>query len=79
MTHSKPHPEIYLFACEKIGVKPEDAYAIEDSYNGIRSATSGGLRTIMVPDLLPANDEMHELAEIVLDNLNDVIKYLDKM
>ena len=79
VTHSKPHPEIYLFACEKIGVKPEDAYAIEDSYNGIRSATSGGLRTIMVPDLLPANDEMRELAEIVLDNLNDVIKYLDKM
>jgi HAD superfamily hydrolase (TIGR01509 family) len=79
VTHSKPHPEIYLFACEKIGVKPEDAYAIEDSYNGIRSATSGGLRTIMVPDLLPANDEMHELAETILNDLNEVIEYLDKM
>jgi hypothetical protein len=33
----------------------------------------------MVPDLLPANDEMKELAETVLDDLNDVIEYLDKM
>ena len=32
---------------------PYDAYAIEDSYNGIRAASRGCLRPIMVPDLLP--------------------------
>lgn len=78
VAHSKPHPEIYLFACEKIGVEPKDAYAIEDSYNGVRSASSGGLRTIMVPDLLPSNNEMKELAEIVLDDLEEVVKYLNE-
>ena len=73
---SKPDPEIYLLACEKIGVAPERCYAIEDSYNGVRSASGGGLKAIMVPDLLPANDEMKGLTETVQENLLDVISYL---
>ncbi len=76
VTKSKPDPEIFLLACEKIGVEPADAFAIEDSYNGIRSANRGGLRPIMVPDLLPANDEMNELSEAVLESLLDVKAYL---
>ena len=73
---SKPDPEIYLLACEKIGVAPERCYAIEDSYNGVRSANGGGLKAIMVPDLLPANDEMKKLTESVQESLLDVIDYL---
>lgn len=73
---SKPDPEIYLLACEKIGVAPERCYAIEDSYNGVRSASGGGLKAIMVPDLLPANDEMKMLTESVQESLLDVIEYL---
>ncbi|WP_022770510.1 HAD family hydrolase [Butyrivibrio sp. NC2007] len=73
---SKPDPEIYLLACEKIGVAPERCYAIEDSYNGVRSASGGGLKAIMVPDLLPANDEMKKLTESVQESLLDVIDYL---
>ncbi|WP_026522272.1 HAD family hydrolase [Butyrivibrio sp. VCB2001] len=73
---SKPDPEIYLLACEKIGVAPERCYAIEDSYNGVRSASGGGLKAIMVPDLLPANDEMKKLTESVQESLLDVIEYL---
>lgn len=78
VSHSKPHPEIFLLACEKIGVKPENAYAIEDSFNGIRSASSGGLRPIMVPDIVPADDEMKGLAEAVITSLDEVVKYLDE-
>lgn len=76
VTRSKPDPEIYLLACEKIGVAPERCYAIEDSYNGVRSAAGGRLRPIMVPDLLPANDEMKSLVETVKESLPDVIRYL---
>lgn len=73
---SKPAPDIFLKACEELGVQPHKAYAIEDSYNGIRAAYSGGLRPIMVPDLLPANEEMEEKTEAVLDSLLEVVKYL---
>ena len=73
---SKPEPDIFLKACEKTGVLPEKAYAIEDSYNGIRAAYSGKLKPIMVPDILPADDEMRQKAEAVLENLEEVADYL---
>ena len=73
---SKPEPDIFLLACEKVGVAPTRAFAIEDSYNGIRAAHSGKLRPIMVPDLRPADAEMKELAEAVLEDLEAVLAYL---
>jgi len=72
---SKPEPDIFLLACDKLGVKPADSFAIEDSYNGIRSAYAGGLRPIMVPDLLLPDNEMTDKTEIVLDSLFDVLNY----
>ena len=76
VTKSKPEPDIFLAACEKISTPPEKAYAIEDSYNGIRAAYKGRLRPIMVPDLLPADDEMRSLSEAVLESLDDAAAYL---
>lgn len=73
---SKPAPDIFLKACEELGVKPECAYAIEDSYNGIRAAYAGKLHPIMVPDLLPETAEMRKKAEVVLPSLLEVISYL---
>lgn len=76
VTRSKPEPDIFLLACEKISTAPERAYAIEDSYNGIRAASAGKLRPIMVPDLLPSNEEMEGLAETVVTDLGKVVEYL---
>ena len=76
VTASKPEPDIFLLACKKLGVAPEKAYAIEDSYNGIRAASRGNLRPIMVPDLLPVNDEMMELSEAVFENMEETAAYL---
>lgn len=76
VARSKPAPDIFQKACQELGVSPENTYAIEDSYNGIRAAHAGQLRPIMVPDLLEADDEMRGMAERVCDNLNDVIDYL---
>ena len=78
VAESKPEPAIFLRACEEIGAAPDRAYAIEDSYNGIRAARRGCLRPIMVPDLLPANEEMRQLSEAVLDDLEAVVKYLEE-
>ena len=72
LKRSKPEPDIYLITCEKLGVHPADAYAIEDSYNGIRSAYSAGMKPIMVPDMLPPTEEMRQKSVIVLDNLLQV-------
>lgn len=69
---SKPEPDIYLMACEKLDINPADAYAIEDSYNGIRSSHSAGMRPIMVPDMLPPTEEMRGKSVAVLEDLLQV-------
>jgi len=73
---SKPNPEIYLLACETFGFQPADTYAIEDSFNGIRSAKAAGMRPIMVPDIVMPDAEMKELSECICKDLHDVIRYL---
>ena len=76
LKHSKPAPDIYLMTCEKLGVRPENCYAIEDSYNGIRAAHSAGIRPIMVPDMLPPTEEMRDKSVTVLDDLLQVRDWL---
>ena len=74
---SKPEPDIFLAACKLLGAAPERTFAVEDSFNGIRAAHAGGLRPIMVPDMLPADEEMRALAETVEDSLLDVMRWLE--
>lgn len=79
VSRSKPQPDIFLKACEELGVTPEDAFAIEDSYNGIRAAAAGHLRPLMVPDLMPPTEEMGSLSEAIFDTLLDVKGYLERV
>lgn len=74
--NSKPSPEIYLLACKKLAIKPEEALAIEDSYNGVISSTTAGMRCIMVPDVLPPNKETEKLAFKILNDLPSVTELL---
>lgn len=77
VTRSKPDPEIFLKACDALNVQPEESLGLEDSYNGVRSCEASGLYTIMVPDLIAPNDEMKDLADIILPSLKDVQAFLN--
>lgn len=77
LKRSKPEPDIYLMACEKLGVRPEETYAVEDSYNGIRAAHSAGMMPVMVPDLLQPTEEMYEKSVAVLEDLVRVREWLE--
>ena len=69
----KPEPDVYLYACEQIGEKPEDCMALEDSPNGVTSAYRAGLKTVMVPDLTEPDDELMKLLYAKADSLDKVI------
>lgn len=56
VTRSKPHPEAYLSAAERLGVDPRDCVAIEDSPLGVQAAAAAGAVTIGVPLLLDLSD-----------------------
>ena len=76
--NSKPDPEIYLKCLKKLDLPAERALGVEDSYNGIRSLSAAGMHPIMVPDILPVTDEMRGKAELILPDLNEVCRYLEK-
>lgn len=69
VAHSKPHPEIFQKACAALHTAPKHCVALEDSFNGIRSAASGGLIPVMVPDLKQPDDEMRQKAAVILPDL----------
>lgn len=74
--HSKPQPDIYLMACRELGVEPGQAYAIEDSPNGIRSAHAAGMRPLMVPDMIAPDEEMRRLSARIFEDLEEVLDFL---
>ena len=74
VTHSKPDPEIYLKACELVGVKPEEAVAFEDAPAGIRSAYAAGMKVVMVPDLVQPKEEIKDMIWQKWETLKDVFK-----
>ncbi len=75
---SKPAPDIFLAAAQALSCPPERCFVIEDSYNGIRAAHNAGMRPLMVPDMLPATEEMQELAEHVFPSLFEVKDFLEQ-
>ena len=75
---SKPEPDIFLKAIEESKINVDKLYVIEDSYNGVRSANSANLKTIMVPDLIMPDDEMKKKAYVIKNNLLEVIDYLNE-
>ncbi|MFJ8014385.1 HAD family hydrolase [Streptomyces sp. NPDC096339] len=50
---TKPHPEPYRAAAERLGLVPEACVAVEDSPDGAASAEAAGCGLLIVPSLLP--------------------------
>ena len=65
----KPHPEPYLMAAQRLGADPRRCIAFEDSHAGVRAAHAAGMRTIMIPDLVPPTPEITALCAMVLETL----------
>lgn len=75
----KPKPDIYLYAAAQLGLAPQECAALEDSPNGVRSASSAGCVTIMIPDLTQPDDELKALICAKADSLADVPEILESM
>lgn len=76
VTNPKPDPMIYIKSCEVLGVKPENAIALEDSEYGIVSAYKAGMKPILIPDIKCPSDEIVKLTYKRLNDLSEVIDIL---
>lgn len=76
VAHGKPAPDVYLYACERVGVKPADAFAIEDAPNGVKAGHAAGCRVIMIPDLTEPDEELMQLIDYRADDLMKAAEYI---
>jgi HAD superfamily hydrolase (TIGR01509 family) len=67
---TKPAPDPYLLAAKLLGVPAEQCVALEDSPNGVISATTAGCRVIAVPSLLPIPPAQGRLVVPSLSDIN---------
>lgn len=63
---SKPEPDIFLLACEKLGQEPSQCVVLEDSENGVRAAKMAGCPVICVPDLKQPSEEVAAMADYLV-------------
>lgn len=75
--HSKPAPDIFLKACEKLNVSVENAIVLEDSEAGIEAAFRAHVPVICIPDMKAPDKEHEDMTTAILPTLKDVINYLD--
>lgn len=72
--NGKPDPDLYLLAADKIGIKPENCIAVEDSPNGIKSAYGAGMIPVMIPDLTQPDEE---LSKLLYEKCGDHLQLID--
>jgi HAD superfamily hydrolase (TIGR01509 family) len=74
---SKPAPDLFLYAADKLGITPEDCIVIEDAPHGLDAAHNAGMKAIgfaetYPPEMLPQADlvirSFAELQKILIEN-----------
>lgn len=69
---SKPDPEVFLIAAEKIGISPSECAVIEDSDAGIEAAKAGGMYAVAVGEA-----EHNSKADISVSSVDDLYKIIE--
>lgn len=76
VSKGKPNPEVFLTACRKLGVEPQEALVLEDSEAGIQAAYSGNIPVICIPDMKYPEEQYVQMTTHILDSLDLVIDQL---
>lgn len=72
----KPDPQVYEQALQRLGLRPQECVAFEDSITGLRASRAAGVPTLVTPSFYTAQDDfrgamrvMRDLSEVQIDDL----------
>jgi len=68
----KPYPDIYINICNHYHLDPSEVIAFEDAPNGVISASSAGVNTVMIPDLSEPDEELKQKTFAVIHHLFEI-------
>lgn len=71
ITRSKPNPEVFLKAAEKLTLNPDDCAVVEDAVAGIEAAKTGGFLAIAIGDATKS-----DLADIKISNVFKILQLM---
>lgn len=80
LPRSKPDPLIFITCAQRLGVKNEDCYVIEDSVNGVLAAKGANMKVVGLEDpyfgldLSKADVRIQDLSQIQIKNQNLLIR-----
>lgn len=72
----KPAPDVYIKTLEVLGAAPEECLAVEDSPNGVESATAAGIPTVMIPDQTQPDEVLRKKLYACLPALGELVHLL---
>ncbi len=83
VANSKPHPEPYLMAAEKLKVKITECLVLEDSMTGVRAGLDSGAQVVAISHIIPIANEKNlrvisNLTEITFKQLVEWYPFLDR-
>lgn len=78
VTKGKPNPEVFLKACQKLQVAPQDALVLEDSESGINAAYNADIKVIGIPDMKYPEEKYVKMTYKIMDNLFQVKDFLEE-
>ena len=64
---SKPHPEMYIAAMQRMGLQPDECLILEDNENGIKAAQASGAHLLII----------HDVQEVNLENITKRIEEIE--
>ncbi len=67
VTQTKPDPECYLLACERLGIEKQECIVFEDTINGLRAAKAAGLKCLVVQHDETQHEKLANADQIFLD------------
>jgi beta-phosphoglucomutase len=65
VTHSKPHPEVFLLAAEKLNLAPEECIGVEDAESGVEAIHNATMVAVGI-------GEQGKAAELVVDSVQQL-------
>ncbi len=71
VSRSKPEPDIFLFALEKLRVSPQNCLVIEDSHNGVLAAKKAGMKCVGI-NSDPEGSQDISMADLVINSFKEV-------
>ncbi len=72
--NKKPAPDIYDWVLRELKLSPADCIALEDSYNGLRSALAAGIKTYITINPYTSKQDFTGAAA-VFDDLSDLPRF----